>query len=202
VSRPADNFKQQIVLQSNSLTKPPSARAATVVAFGLFGLPYLVDVTTWAGNYWATHSDNTITYYRFFLFAVPLLAGLATGLVARYRPVRGVLNAIGLLSIPAILLPGLLMGLSYANLIDKSAQLPWVPNPAPGLCGLVPWALLGCLGAMVGSELKKSAVKRTTRLRRSLSLVQSESIRKKNERRKSDWLNPIGNSQAVRCQIE
>jgi hypothetical protein len=127
--------QRQIFLQSNSLIKPSSARAATLTALGLFGLPYLADVTTWAGNYWASHSDNTITYYRFFLFAVPLLAGLATGLVARHRPVRGVLNAIGLLCIPGIVLPGLIMGLSYANVIDKSVQFPL--NPLPGLSGLV-----------------------------------------------------------------
>jgi hypothetical protein len=157
--------QRQIFLQNNSLIKPPSARTATLIAFGLFGLPYLADVTTWAGKYWATHSDNTITYYRFFLFSVPLLAGLATGLVARHRPVRGVLNALGLLCIPAIVLPGLLVGLSYAHLIDQSLQFPL--NPLPGLCGLAPWTLLGCLGAVIGSKLKTRAGTLTTHLRRS-----------------------------------
>jgi hypothetical protein len=166
---------QQVTLQTAPLLKPPSARAATLTALGLFGLPYVADVTTWAGNNWAAHSNNTITYYRFFLFSVPLLAGLATGLVARNRPVRGVLNALAMLTIPAILLPGLVLGLSYANVfIDKNAQFPWMPNPLPGLCGLVPWMLLGSLGAAVGGRLHTRAARLRTRLSRPLRLHRME----------------------------
>jgi len=163
--------QQQITLQKTPSVKPPSARAATFTALGLLGLSYLADVTTWAGKYWATHSDNTVTYYRFMLFTVPLLAGLVTGLVARYRPVRGVLNAIGLLCIPAIVVPGLLMALSYTHVFsDTAAGIAWAINPLPGISGLVPWTILGCLGAVLGKGLHTRAAKLRTRLSRRIRL--------------------------------
>jgi len=168
---PTGQSQQQIILQGAPSVKPPSARVATLTALTLFGLPYFADVTAWAGNAWAAHSDNTITYYRFMLFTVPLLAGLATGLVARHRPVRGVLNALGLLCIPGILLPGLICGLSYAHLLPTSTgntasagEFSWIFNPIPAISGLVPWTILGCLGAVLG----KGVYTRTTKLRTRL----------------------------------
>lgn len=165
-------IQQQISLLNHNMVTLPSSRVATLTALGLFGLPYLADVTRWAGNYWATQSDNAITYYRFFLFMVPLLAGLLTGLIARHRPVRGVLNALAILTIPAIVLPGLIMGLGYANVVFT--QNTWVYNPLPGICGLVPWLVMGCLGAGVGKGLRERTAKLRTRLSRHIRLKRME----------------------------
>ncbi|MCW3053770.1 MAG: hypothetical protein JWN14_2940 [Chthonomonadales bacterium] len=184
-TQPSGQSQQQITLQNLPSLKPPSARAATLTALGLLGLPYLADVSTFAGKYWATHSDNTITYFRFMLFTVPLLAGFVTGLVARNRPVRGVLNALALLCIPAILLPGLLMALSYTNLLANTAALgdilgwiAWVTNPLPGISGLVPWTILGCLGAVLGKGLHTRTAKLRTRLSHRIRLHRMTRTRK------------------------
>lgn len=168
---------RQSVLHSAVGLKPPSARKATLAALVAFGVPYLADLMQWTGNYWAARSDNTVTYYRFFLFGVPLLAGLVTGLLARHRPVRGVLNALGLLCIPALLLPGLLIGLSYAHLFFTKDQVPWI-NPLPGMSGLIPWVVMGCLGAVAGQKLRTPPTKLRSRLAR-----QVRSLRKREAER-------------------
>src|SRR5262249_50846480 len=96
--------------------RKPSARWATLLATLLFGLPWLADNTRFAARLWETwvrpfdspseaiSKASAAAFYRFELFIVPLLAGLLVGLLARHRAVRGVLNGLALLTIPAILL--------------------------------------------------------------------------------------------------
>jgi len=197
-TQPGGQSQQQITLQNTPTVKPPSTRAATLTALTLFGLPYFADVTSWAGNVWAAHSDNTITYYRFMLFTVPLLAGLATGLVARHRPVRGVLNALGLLCIQGILLPGLVFGLGYAHLLPANAtntesggEFGWIFNPFPALSGLVPWMILGCLGAVLGKGVYTRTTKLRTRLIRRLRLHRMTSTKRNRPPLQPYETNPV-----------
>lgn len=168
-------------LQSRAI----SARAATGIALGFFGLFYLLDQTLAAGHLWHHFvaplyaADGTIlrdtpavtSFYRFELFVLPLLCGLCTGLLARARPVRGTLNALAILAVPAIAWAGAATGLQYAHLISNSDE--WMkfvfPNPIPAVCGIGFWALLGGLAAGAGGLLRRHVVKARVTAR---SLVQ------------------------------
>ena len=135
-----------------------SARPATLLALGLFGLPYLAVAinSDFSWNLWKNlFSDSPETYYRFLLLPLPLLLGLLTGLLARRHAARGALTAIALLAIPAILLPGLLTGLNCAKIIPDFQWPDWLPNPLYGYCGVTFWAGMGCLGAAVGGKARQ-----------------------------------------------
>jgi hypothetical protein len=152
-----------------------SARAATGIALGFFGLFYLLDQTTAAGHLWHHFisplyaADGSILrntpavtgFYRFELFVLPILCGLCTGLLARNRPVRGTLNALAILAVPAIAWAGAALGLQYANVIGNGDD--WTrfvfPNPIPAVCGIGFWALLGSLSAGAGGLLRRRLVK-------------------------------------------
>lgn len=146
--------------------REPSARWATLLATILFGLPWLADNTRFAARLWdawvrpfdsqveAISKANEAPFYRFELFIVPLVAGLLVGLLARHRSVRGVLNGLALLTIPAILLPGFVDGLIFVGFLSQEAHLGWLPSPVPAVIGLTYWVAMGCAGAGIGSRLR------------------------------------------------
>jgi hypothetical protein len=150
-----------------------SACVPTLLSLGLFSLFYVTYHTDFAWHLWSglfkivddgmitiTHGDSTVmeqgagltAFYRFELFIVPLLVGLITGLLFRHRAVRGVLNAVLLLAIPALLLPGAFIGLGYAGLdnLPNWTYPQWLPSPVPGLAGAAFWTILGYTGAQAG----------------------------------------------------
>ena len=136
-----------------------SDRPATITALGIFGLFYLLDQTRAAWYLWlksgAEYSTNS--FYRFELLVLPLLCGLAVGLLAKHRPARGTLNALLLMAIPAIAWGGFGWGLTYAGLLpnDLPEWLKYVfPNPIPAVCGIGAWAVLGGLSAGAGGWLR------------------------------------------------
>lgn len=162
----ARNWTRECARSATETTAPQSARPATLAALGLFGLPYLADATHIAWSAWSKFSADEAAFYRFELVAVPLLAGLLTGLLARHRAARGTLNALALLAIPAMVIPGFLLSLVYAGLVDKFPFEQWIPNPIPATVGLTYWVSLGCAGAKAGNWLRQ----RTARLRPRLAL--------------------------------
>jgi hypothetical protein len=149
-----------------------SARPATAIAAGFFGLFYLLDQTRIAGHLWnglvgKLYGENgevlqnaaAVThFYRFELLVLPLICGLAVGLLAKSRPVRGSLNALMLLAIPAIAWGGLGWGLSLAGVLPNPSP-DWFrfifPNPIPAVCGIGAWAVLGALSAGAGGWLRR-----------------------------------------------
>lgn len=138
----------------------PSARRATILSTILFGLPWLADNRRLAGQLWGSLFGGPgadPAFYRTELFLVPLIAGLLVALLARQRPVRGVLNGLALLTIPAIIVPAFVFGLAYAGFISQNARLNWLPDPVPGVIGLPYWAGLGCAGAWIGAWIKRHA---------------------------------------------
>ena len=134
----------------------PSARPATIAALSFFGLFYLLDQTQIAGHLWNLRfhdmfidgggvnqkSAAVAGFYRFELLVLPVLCGLAVGLLSKHRPVRGVLNALALLSIPAIAWGGVAYGLYFAGLISLPQWMKFVfpilfqpcAASAPGPC--------------------------------------------------------------------
>lgn len=179
------------------------AGAATATAAVTFGLPYLADVTKTSGNWWAAHSDNTVTYYRICLFAIPLISGILTGITAKHKPVRGVVNALAIMTIPAIIIPGLVLGMSYAHIFsDQSSKFIMIPNPLPGICGLLPWLAMGSVGASLGSRLRGSAAKYKTRIERALSVrsIQSMKFAKSTPKTKHEDSN-ISIANPMRCGV-
>lgn len=149
-----------------------SARPSTAIAAGIFGLFYLLDQTRIAGHLWnmrfggmydesgevLRETAAVTNFYRFELLVLPLICGLAVGLLARHRPARGTLNALALLAIPAIVWGGIFYGLTYAGLLPSTAP-GWLgyifPNPMPAVCGIGAWALLGALSAGAGGWLRR-----------------------------------------------
>jgi hypothetical protein len=131
-----------------------SAKVATAVACVAFGLPYVAFVS---GN--SVHSDTiaepSLAATRLCLFAVPLLAGMITGLAAKHKPVRGVINTIAILSIPAIAIPGFALCLDVAEIGHD--LMPYAGN-GMAFGAVVPWLLLGCLGAAVGHRVRGAGV--------------------------------------------
>ncbi len=147
-----------------SSTESGSARQATVVALAWFGAAYLADTTTLAARLWASWGlTGEVAFYRTEVFLVPLLAGLATGLLSRQQPVRGVANALALLAIPALLLPGILLGLHVTGLWSVPMEWNALGRSVAGLVGLITWAPLGCLSAAGGGWLRKRGLARVGR---------------------------------------
>ena len=151
-----------------------SDKPATRIALGAFGLFYMLDQTRIAGRLWnlcfgglygtdgevLRDSAAVAHFYRFELLVLPVLCGLAVGLLAKHRPARGTLNALALLAVPAIAGAGILYGLGYAHLVPFQDTWPeWlgrlVPNPIPAVCGIGCWAGLGALGATAGGWLRR-----------------------------------------------
>lgn len=152
-------------------TAPPSARTSTLIALGFVGFFYVLDQSQTAGHLWdhwiARLYDNSAaaggavsSFYRFELLALPLICGLATGLLSRARPVRGFLNALTLLAIPTIVWAGIPYGLMYAGIgLDGPGWLHWLqyvfPNPKPAVAAVGCWAILGCLAAGTGGWIRR-----------------------------------------------
>jgi hypothetical protein len=149
-----------------------SARSATLWGLGFFGLFYLLDQTRASGHLWnqfvaklydndgtILHEASVANFYRFELLVLPLICGLAVGLFAKARPVRGTLNALALLAIPAIAWGGIMYGLSYADMFGVNQWPDWVkwifPNPIPAVSGIAFWAALGSLSAATGGWLRR-----------------------------------------------
>ncbi len=153
-------------------TRPqPSDRQSTAIALGFFGLFYLLDQTRVAGHLWhrwfggvydvagdiLPNSASVVSFYQFELLVLPLICGLAIGLLAKNRPAHGALNALALLSIPAIVWGGLSYGLHFAGLLSSTPHwLPYIfPNPIPAVSGIGAWAVLGALSAGAGGWLRR-----------------------------------------------
>ena len=160
------------VLETRS--QQPSARNATLWGLGFFGAFYLLDQTRVSGHIWSRFIANLYSqdgdvmraadvanFYRFELLALPLICGLAVGLLAKARPVRGTLNALALMAIPAIAWGGVAYGLAYADLFGANNWPAWIkyifPNPVPAVCGIAFWAGLGSLSAATGGWLRRRA---------------------------------------------
>jgi hypothetical protein len=171
----SDNAQTQTAHLAHS--RKYSARPATLLALGLFSTFYVADATKFAWNAWShmfgdgaiiganadastsQHNLSEIAFYRFELLVVPLLVGLATGLLVRHRAGRGIWNALALLAIPAILVPGFFLGLGYIGLPDNLPFLNWIPSgwipsPFPAVAGVTFWVLLGSAGAYIGQSLR------------------------------------------------
>jgi len=160
--------RQTVQTRSRALA---SAKPATITALGFFGLFYLLDQTRAAGHLWETlgfgalyqggkvlqHSTTVEAFYRFELFVLPMICGLAVGLLARHRPIRGTLNALALMAIPAIVWGGLMYGLGFSGILPQPPD--WMrfvfPNPIPAVCGIGAWAALGTLAAGGGGWLRR-----------------------------------------------
>jgi len=158
---------------SHSRTHERSAQTATVIALGFFGLFYLLDQTRVSGHLWnhwfgplyaadgttVLKNQAVTNFYRFELIVLPLICGLSTGLLSRARSVRGTLNALAILALPAILWGGLAYGLSYADLLWANQWPEWVkncfPNPVPAVSGIAFWSALGALSAGAGGWLRR-----------------------------------------------
>jgi hypothetical protein len=126
-------------------------------------------------------------FYRFELLVLPIICGLAVGLLAKARPVRGSLNALALLAIPAIAWGGVAYALSYADLFGANQWPEWTkmlfPNPLPAVAGVAFWAGLGSLSAVAGGWLRRRmphAMRDARNLRRQSSrrLKQRPAVRK------------------------
>jgi len=153
-------------------TRQASARTATIIALGFFGVFYLLDQTRAAGHLWnhwfgPLYGDDGVNvlrnqavanFYRFELIVLPIISGLATGLLSRVRPVRGTVNALALLALPAIVLGGIDYGLDFAGLWDNAWPM-WIknsfPNPIPAVSGIGFWLILGSLSACVGGWIRR-----------------------------------------------
>jgi hypothetical protein len=185
----APQLQAQVKVSVRSVeTRRPSSRPATLIALTLFGVPYVADATRLAWRAWAhlfhlnattiVATDADTLFYRFELLVIPVVAGLLTGLLARHRATRGVLNAIALLAIPAILLPGFEMGLVYAGLGNWMPE--WlgrcIPSGGAGFCGVTFWTALGVAGAQAGSWLRRKGIARFARGRR-MSTTPSGTVR-------------------------
>ena len=145
-------------VQTPAAKRQYSDRPATITALGIFGLFYLLDQTRAAWYLWLKSGGQyTSSFYRFELLVLPIICGLAVGLLAKHRPARGTLNALMLLAIPAIAWGGFGWGLSYAGLLPNDAP-EWLkfifPNPIPAVCGIGAWAVLGGLSAGAGGWLR------------------------------------------------
>jgi hypothetical protein len=182
---------QHAKVRTNLLHRFPGLRAA-MLPLSLFSAFYIADATHFAWNVWAhitgligtgpgqiaddaymglTDGPAVTAFYRFELLVIPLLVGLIAGVVLRQRAGRAVLTSLALLTVVAILLPGFVMGLSYAGLWPLPINLPQglIPSPAPGLSGVTFWATLGYAGAQIGNRLRRhsAVLVRRTRAARS-----------------------------------
>jgi len=161
---------------------------AALLPLSLFSMVYLADAAHFTWYVWAhitglvgagpgqvangaamalNDGPAVTAFYRFELFVVPLLVGLIAGLALRRRAGRAVVSSLALLAVVAILLPGFVMGLSYAGLWPQTLNLPQglIPSPAPGLAGVTFWTFLGYVGAQVGSRLSRSGARMARRMR-------------------------------------
>jgi len=143
-----------------------TAKASTAVATLTFGLPYIAFLSQMSGHIESTIQQPSVTFNRVWLFAVPLLAGLLTGLAAKSRPGRGVVNAIGLITLQAIAIFGLTGSLAIAEIGPDLTQYAGASLLAV-VCGLVPWLLLGCAGTAAGRRIRKLGCRVTTRAGRA-----------------------------------
>ena len=146
---------------------------ATLLPLGMFSLFYAADVSGLSWRVWmqvfgsavqdnfaavqtgamTLANTNEYAFYRFELFVVPLVVGLTVGLLQRRKAFKSVFGALALLAIPAILLPGLIMGLSFAGMHD-GIMTSFIPSAGPGVCGVGFWLCLGLAGAAAGSWLR------------------------------------------------
>jgi hypothetical protein len=169
------------VLETRS--QQPSARSATLWGLGFYGLFYVLDQTRASGHIWSwliaklydhggsiLNAPSVANFYRFELLVLPVVCGLAVGLISKARPVRGSLNALALLAIPAIAWGGVAYGLMYADLFNISQWPEWCkaifPNPLPAVAGIAFWAALGSLSAATGGWLRRTLPRVTHRLAR------------------------------------
>lgn len=160
-------MREKIQTQVSEKRAVSSARPATLLALGLFGLPYIALSEELARRHWESYEGNATSLFRLGIFALPLVAGLGTGLLARHRPVRGVLNALGLLAIANVLYLSLFFALDVAKIFPMGYDPErWALAPAVlGFVGLTPWLTLGCGSAKVGSWLHEGGAKLLRRRR-------------------------------------
>jgi hypothetical protein len=144
-----------------------SDRRATMLAFGMFGLPYVAEVTELSHRVASAIGMTETTLYASELLVVPFVSGLVTGMLIRRRAVFATLTAIAILAIPAVIWPGILVGLGYAGILDHYSPIfgHMVPNPMAGYSGFGLWLIMGGAGAWVGSRAR-SLEPRISRWRR------------------------------------
>jgi len=153
----------------------PDAVAATTIAVPLFALGWWADNSKNAIDLWGrlfqedrwkplasallhmVRSSEDAGFYRFELFVIPTLIGVLTGLGTRRNAARGVLNALALLAIPALLLPGMASASQFAGIIPDHISLRWLPNIKPAVNGIAIWGLLGAGAAHTAQWLKRQA---------------------------------------------
>lgn len=151
------------------MTANQMARPAMLLTLGLLGPFYLIHaagLTNFLHDRFPTLEYSTM--YRVELFLVPLLAGLLVGNLTPKKAVRGTLLGIGLLSIYAVLIPSLIMGLSFTSLFfggDATPNAPdnplWTalwriicPDMYAGFSGVTLWLLMASSGAAITSRLR------------------------------------------------
>ena len=139
-----------------------SSRAATRAATLAFGLPYIAFLTQVSGHMQSTTPENAFDYNRIWLLAVPFIAGILTGLAAKDKPVRGVLNANGILAGSSIVVAGLVGTMLLTGIGPDLSQFAG-STLASVVCGIVPWIVLGCTGAAIGQRFRKVGSKLATR---------------------------------------
>lgn len=143
----------------------PSARPATLLALPLFAVPWLADQTGLAWRLWTrlflqgrdVECHNGVCdalYYRFILFAVPLMSGFVVGALCRSRASRGVVCALGLLFVVAIEVPAIITGFELTGIVNVEAAPDFLTSiwakMAAASVGLPFWVGLGCGGAALG----------------------------------------------------
>ena len=158
---PAPVLNAAPVTQTNRRTtaQTASTHPSTLLALGLLLPAYVAIAYGWLNRLQSLpNAISDISLYRFELFAVPIFAGLLVGLLAQNRAARGVFNASAAIAAFAVLLPSIIVGLTYTHLLpfENHAFWEWVcPSPLAGYAGLVFWPLLGCAGAACGAKLRR-----------------------------------------------
>lgn len=140
-------------------TRPASQSAKQATALALLAFsPALLALNLSLAERLEPRVDSRVTY-TVGMLVVPLLAGLFVGLTARRKPVRGVVNAIALLTVPALMLPGLIWGFYYAFLphgdlgSKTGAEFAW--RAFINVTGFPYWLALGSAGAALGAQLRR-----------------------------------------------
>jgi hypothetical protein len=102
---------------------------------------------------------NQLFYARVMLVGVPLVAGLLVGALGLRRPVKGILNAIAIISVPTIVMPVALADLSILNLMPAgvshlfSTDLGSIMGAFSGFMVIGCWIPFAALGAGIGRRI-------------------------------------------------
>ncbi len=140
-----------------------SARSSTIASLALLAPIWLAVTTGRLSDLWYAHFQtglaSQVLFYRLLILGVPLVSGLLVGASGLRRPVQGILNAIAIISIPAIVVPVVWADLSLVDLMrtgvahQLSADIGTVLDAIPGLMGVVCWVPLAALGAGIGRRI-------------------------------------------------